>query len=172
MRQVPLYDGDENLGLAPYTANLDSWDGMRWRHLCAGRHLGVGRLDDGRCYACYSSGFPDGIVRRKLGDGTCEILFRCSDDFCPPALAEIVSVKKQRSWFSNTRKCCMRRPSRKRPRRWMLLPVYTLLQLDYNDWIINGSRLLILRSLDLAPILQGPAGPLFGKPRGHARLSA
>jgi hypothetical protein len=55
MKLVPLYDGEENIGSAPLVTNLDTWDGMRWRHLSTGCHLGVGKLDDGRYYACYAS---------------------------------------------------------------------------------------------------------------------
>jgi hypothetical protein len=62
MKSVPLYDSDENLGSVPLITNLDTWDGMRWRHLQTGCHLGVGRLEDGRYYACYSSDWPEGIV--------------------------------------------------------------------------------------------------------------
>jgi len=86
MRLVPLYDGSENVGSALLTTNLDTWDGMRWRHQALGCHLGIGRLDDGRYYVCYSSDWPEGIVRRRKDDGSYEILFRCSDDFGPPAL--------------------------------------------------------------------------------------
>ena len=91
---MPLYDGDENIGSAPLTTNLDTWDGMRWRFQHTGCHLGVGRLDDGRYYACYSSDWPEDIVRRKRADGTYEILFRCEDDFGPPALAVVISEEE------------------------------------------------------------------------------
>jgi hypothetical protein len=67
---------------------------MRWRHLQTGCHLGVGRLDDGRYYACYSSDWPEGIVRRKKEDGTYEVLFRCEDDFGPPVLAEVITEEE------------------------------------------------------------------------------
>jgi len=93
---VPLYDGDENIGLAPYTDNLDTWDGMRWCHQALGCHLGVGRLDDGRHYACYSSDWPEGIVRCKGEDGIWEVFFRCSDDFGPPALAVVITEEEAR----------------------------------------------------------------------------
>ena len=89
MKSVPLYDSDENLGSVPLITNLDTWDGMRWRHLQTGCHLGVGRLEDGRYYACYSSDWPEGIVRRMRDDGLYEILFRCPDDFGPPYLAVV-----------------------------------------------------------------------------------
>jgi len=58
MELVPLYDGDENIGSVPLTTNLDMWDGMQWRHLHTGCHLGVGRLSGGRYYACYSATGP------------------------------------------------------------------------------------------------------------------
>jgi len=91
VRIVPLYDGDENVGSAPLITNLDIWDGLRWRFQALGCHLGIGRLDDGRYYACYSSDWPEGIVRRKREDGIYEILFRCSGDFGPPALAVVIT---------------------------------------------------------------------------------
>jgi hypothetical protein len=43
-----LYEGDENVGSVPFTTNLDTWDGMRWRHLQAGCHLGVVRYSNRR----------------------------------------------------------------------------------------------------------------------------
>lgn len=67
---MPLYDGDENIGSAPLTTNLDTWDDMRWRYKALGCHLDVGRLDEGRYYARYSSDWLDGIVRRKNDDAT------------------------------------------------------------------------------------------------------
>ena len=96
MKLVPLYDGDQNIGSAPLTTNLDTWDGMRWRFLKTGCHLGVGRLDDGRHYACYSSDWPEGIVRRKREGGTWEVLFRCEDDFGPTALAVVIMEEEAR----------------------------------------------------------------------------
>ena len=54
----------------------------------------MGKLDDGRYYACYSSDWPEGIVRRKGDDGIYEILFRCEDDFGPPYLAVVISEEK------------------------------------------------------------------------------
>jgi hypothetical protein len=94
MKLVPLYDAGENVGSVPLTTNLDTWDGMRWRHLSTGCHLGVGRLDDGRFYACYSSDWPEGIVRRKRDDGLYGILFRCEDDFGPTALAVVITEEE------------------------------------------------------------------------------
>ena len=91
MKLVPLYDGGENVGLAPYTDNLDKDTGLRRYAGAPGCHLGVGRLDDGRYYACYSSDWPEGIVRRKKEDGTYEILYRCDDSFGPPALAVVIT---------------------------------------------------------------------------------
>jgi hypothetical protein len=93
---VPLYDGDQNIGSAPLVTNLDTWDGMRWRFQRTGCHLGVGKLDDGRYYACYSSDWPEGIVRRKRDDGTWEALSRCPDDFGPPALAVVITEEEAR----------------------------------------------------------------------------
>jgi hypothetical protein len=90
MRFVPLYDSDECIGSVPLVTNLDSWDGMRWRHPQAGCHLEVGRLSGGRYYACYSSDWPEGIVRRKGDDGTWEVLFRCSGDFGSPCLSVVI----------------------------------------------------------------------------------
>jgi hypothetical protein len=94
MKLVPLYDGEENIGSVPLTTNLDTWDGSRWRHLSTGCHPGVGRIDDGRYYACYSSDWPEGIVRRKRKDGTWEVFFRCEDDFGPPALAVVITEEE------------------------------------------------------------------------------
>jgi hypothetical protein len=91
MKSVPLYDGDENVGSVPLTSNLDTWDGMRWRHLQTGCHLGIGKLDNGRYYACYMSYWPESIVRRKWEDGTWEALFRCEGDFDPTALAVVIT---------------------------------------------------------------------------------
>jgi hypothetical protein len=96
MKLVPLYDGGQNVSSVPLSTNLDTWDGMQRRHLSTGCHLGIGRLDDGRYYACYSSDWPEGIVRRKLEDGTWEILFRCSGDFGPPALAVVITEEEAR----------------------------------------------------------------------------
>jgi hypothetical protein len=96
MKLVPLYNGDENIGSAPLTTNLDTWDGLRWKYEALGCHLGVGKLDDGRYYACYSSDWPEGIVRRKNEEGTWEILFRCDDDFGPPALAVVITEDEAR----------------------------------------------------------------------------
>jgi hypothetical protein len=56
----------------------------------------VGQLDNGRYYACYSSDWPEGIVRRKKGDGTYEALFHCSSDFGPPALAVVITEEEAR----------------------------------------------------------------------------
>jgi hypothetical protein len=36
MKHVPLYDGGQNIGSVPLVTNLDTWDGIRWRHLQAG----------------------------------------------------------------------------------------------------------------------------------------
>jgi hypothetical protein len=38
MKLVPLYDGNQNMGSAPLTTNLDTLDGMRWRFQNAGCH--------------------------------------------------------------------------------------------------------------------------------------
>jgi hypothetical protein len=94
MKHVPLYDAGENIGTVPLTANLDTWDGLRWRHLHTGCHMGIGKLDDGRYYACYSSDWPEGIIRRKREDGTYEALFRCSGDFGPPYLAVVITEEE------------------------------------------------------------------------------
>jgi hypothetical protein len=96
MRLVPLYDGDEYLGSAPLVTNLDTWDGLRWRFQALGCHLGIGKLDDGCFYVCYSSDWPEGIVRRKKDDESYEVLFRCEDDFGPPALAEVITEEDAR----------------------------------------------------------------------------
>jgi hypothetical protein len=94
MKLVPLYEGDQNIGLAPYTDNLDKDTGVRRYTGAPGCHLGIDRLDDGRYYACYSSDWPEGVVRRKKDDGTYEILFRCPDDFGPTALAVVITEEE------------------------------------------------------------------------------
>lgn len=104
MKYVPLYDGDQNVGSAPLITNLDAWDGMRWRFQHNGCHLGVGWLDDSRYYACYSSDWPEGVVRRKKEDGTWGILFRCSDDFGPTALAIVITEEEARKLVIEHRK--------------------------------------------------------------------
>ena len=91
---MPLYDGDQNVGSVPLLTNLDAWDGMSWRHLRTGCHLGIGKLEDGRHYACYASDWPEGIVRRKKDDGTYEVLFRCEHDFGPPYLAVVITEEE------------------------------------------------------------------------------
>ena len=91
---MPIYDGNKYIGSATLTTNLDMWDGLRWRYEAVGCHLGIGKLDDGRYYACYASDWPEGIVRRKQDDGTWEILFRCEDDFGPPALAAVITEEE------------------------------------------------------------------------------
>ena len=96
MKLVPLYDGDQNIGSVLLTTNLDTWDGMGWRFQALGCHLGVGKLDDGRYYACYSSDWPEGVVRRKNDTGTYEVLFRCEGDFGPPALAVVITEEDAR----------------------------------------------------------------------------
>jgi len=101
MREVPLYDGDENVGSVPLITNLDTWNGMRWRYLRTGCHLGVSRLSGGRYYACYSSDWPEGIVRRKREDCNYEILFRCEDDFGPPYLAVVIPEEEARELVRN-----------------------------------------------------------------------
>jgi hypothetical protein len=94
MRLIILYDGEEIIGEAPFTDNLDKTTPLRSFTGSPGCHMGVGKLDDGRYYVCYSSDFPEGIVRRKKEDGTFEILYRREDDFGPPYLGEIVSEEK------------------------------------------------------------------------------
>jgi hypothetical protein len=92
---MPLYDGDQNIGsVVPLTTNLDAWDGMRWQHLQTCCHLGVGKLEDGRLYACYSSDWPEGVVRRNLDDGSYEIMVRCEGDFGAPALAVVITEEE------------------------------------------------------------------------------
>ncbi len=55
MGKVRLFDDDEVIGLVEYTDNLDRWDGSN--HTCGspGRHLGIGRLRDGRYYVCHGT---------------------------------------------------------------------------------------------------------------------
>jgi len=94
MRLITLYDGEEIIGEAPFTDNLDITTPLRSFTGSPGCHMGVGKLSDGRYYVCYSSDFPEGIVRRKKEDGTFEILYRCEDDFGPPYLGEVVSEER------------------------------------------------------------------------------
>jgi len=41
---APLYDGDDNIGTAECTDNLDHWDGHNWTCGSTGRHLGIGKI--------------------------------------------------------------------------------------------------------------------------------
>ena len=52
MSKVRLFDGETAIGLVEYTANLDHWDGRNWTCGSTGRHLGLGKLKDGRFYVC------------------------------------------------------------------------------------------------------------------------
>lgn len=58
---VPLYAGsydDEDrrvIGRVKYTENLDQWDGRNYTCGSTGRHLGVGKLKDGRFYLCHGT---------------------------------------------------------------------------------------------------------------------
>lgn len=52
MAKVRLFDGDEVIGLVQYTENLDHWDGRNSTSGRTGRHIGVGKLKDGRFYVC------------------------------------------------------------------------------------------------------------------------
>jgi uncharacterized protein YcgL (UPF0745 family) len=61
-------------------------------------------LDDGRYYASYSSDWPEGIVRRKREDDTWEVLFRCEDDFGPPALAMVISEEEAKELVKEHKK--------------------------------------------------------------------
>ncbi|MBN1574739.1 MAG: hypothetical protein JW984_16200 [Deltaproteobacteria bacterium] len=56
MSKVTLYDENGNaLGLVAYTDNLDHWDGHNMTCGATGRHLGVGKLKDGRFYVCHGT---------------------------------------------------------------------------------------------------------------------
>jgi len=55
METVRLYDEDEAIGVAEYTDNLDYWDGSNNTCGSTGRHLGIGKLKDGRFYLCYGT---------------------------------------------------------------------------------------------------------------------
>jgi len=52
MRTVALFDGEKAIGVAEYADNLDRWDGHNWTCGSTGRHLGIGKLKDGRFYLC------------------------------------------------------------------------------------------------------------------------
>lgn len=56
MGQVRLFDDNgEAIGMVEYTANLDHWDGSNQTSGDTGRHLGIGRLKDGRFYVCHGT---------------------------------------------------------------------------------------------------------------------
>ena len=94
MRLVPLYDGEEIIGEAPCIGNLDQWDGIRWCFGRRGDHLGIGNLDDGRFYACYSSEHPEGVVRKKLPDDEYQIIYGCRYEKGLPAIAVVISKEE------------------------------------------------------------------------------
>jgi len=52
---VRLYDGDDPIGVVDYTENLNHWDGSNWTCGSMGRHLGIGKLKDGRFYLCHGT---------------------------------------------------------------------------------------------------------------------
>lgn len=43
------------LGRVKYTDNLDHWDGRNMTCGSTGRHLGIGKLKDGRFYLCHGT---------------------------------------------------------------------------------------------------------------------
>lgn len=53
--KVRCFDGEKVIGAVNYTDNLDTWNGRNWTSGSLGRHLGVGKLEDGRFYACYGT---------------------------------------------------------------------------------------------------------------------
>ena len=55
MATVRLMDDGEAIGLVDYTANLDHWDGHNFTCGSTGHHLGIGKLKDGRFYACHGT---------------------------------------------------------------------------------------------------------------------
>jgi len=55
MGDVRLYDGERVIGVVDYTENLDHWDGSNNTCGSTGRHLGVGKLKDGRFYLCHGT---------------------------------------------------------------------------------------------------------------------
>ena len=55
MATVRCFDGDDVIGMVEYTDNLDYWDGSN--HTCgsAGRHLGIGKTQDGGFYLVHGT---------------------------------------------------------------------------------------------------------------------
>ena len=55
MSRVKLLDDGKVVGYVKYTDNLDHWDGHN--NICGstGRHLGLGKLKDGRFYLCHGT---------------------------------------------------------------------------------------------------------------------
>jgi len=52
---VRLFDGDEVVGVVKYTDNLDFYDGRNYSCGGVGRHLGIGKLKNGKWYVCYGT---------------------------------------------------------------------------------------------------------------------
>ena len=63
---VRLYDGNDCIGVVDYTANLDHWDGFNWTCGSTGRHLGVGKLKDGRFYLCHGTQWQGEMDRAEV----------------------------------------------------------------------------------------------------------
>jgi hypothetical protein len=94
MRLIPLYEGDEIIGEAPCIGNLDQWDGYRWSFCRRGDHIGVGKLDDVRFYACYSSENPEGVVRERLSDDKYQIIYGGHSEMGHSAIAVVISKEE------------------------------------------------------------------------------
>jgi len=52
---VRCFENQEVIGMVEYTNNLDRWDGNNFTAGRTGRHLGIGKLKDGRFYACHGT---------------------------------------------------------------------------------------------------------------------
>ena len=58
--RVPCFENGTAVGMVKYTNNLDQWDGNNW---CEDgnsfKHLGVGKTEDGKFYACHGTEYTD-----------------------------------------------------------------------------------------------------------------
>lgn len=53
--KVRLFENGSVTGMVSYTDNLDHWDGRNRTCGETGRHLGIGKLKDGRYFVCYGT---------------------------------------------------------------------------------------------------------------------
>ena len=66
MKAVTLFDEEAAIGLVKYTDNLDHWDGHNWTCGSTGRHLGIGKLKNGRYYLCHGTQWEGGKDRAEV----------------------------------------------------------------------------------------------------------